>query len=271
MITDYHIHTDHSGDGTTPLDEMIEAAIDVGCDEICITAHYDALYPLWPDEEYEPNLAAYYRDVAEASQRFAPRIIVKAGLEIGLQAHRPDVLARTREAIEGIPFDFLIGSLHCLSPRYVADESVYWQNHTRESFVPMMLEHLIAVAREYDCFDVMGHLTYFSRYCPFADKQIRYSDAPGLWDELLKTLIARGKGIEINTSTKGTLDFFMPDVDIARRFYELGGEIVTIGSDAHVPCAVARHRTQAVKMLKNAGFDAICTFSKRQPAFLELI
>ena len=269
-LIDYHIHTAHSGDGQTPLNDMIEAAIQKGCDEICITSHYDALYPLWPDEDYEPDLLAYYRDVSKVAEQYKRQITVRAGVELGLQAWRQDVLDKTKRAIEGIPFDFFIGSLHCLSPQPVVDEAAYWQNHTRASFVSMMLEHQLAIAREYDCFDVMGHLTYFSRYCPFGDKQQRYTDAPELWDALFQTLIERGKGIEINTSTKGKLGFFMPELELVRRYHELGGKIVTIGSDAHVPSAVARHEKEAKEMLAEAGFDCLCTFERHVPSFVNL-
>jgi histidinol-phosphatase (PHP family) len=270
MLTDYHMHTDHSGDGVTPLCAMIEGAIAKGCGEICITSHYDANYPLWLGENYEPDLPAYCRDIKAAAALYAGRITVRAGAELGLMADREDVLQKTNEETEGVAFDFLIGSLHCLGPQYVSDESEYFVGHTHLSFVEMVTQHLLTIARTYNCFDVMGHLTYFSRYSPLETKQQRYEDTPQRWDAVFEALISRGKGIEINTSTKGRLGFFMPDIDLVRRYRELGGEIVTIGSDAHVPGDIARYNAQAREMLKAAGFSYHTVFAARKPEFIRL-
>ena len=94
-----------------------------------------------------------------------------------------------------------------------------------------------------------------------------YRDAPDEIDDLFKLLIQTGHGIEVNTSVYDTFGFFLPDLDIIRRYKELGGEIITTGSDSHNAVRIAANFQPAMQMLKAAGFDYVCTFDKMKPIF----
>ncbi len=273
-MVDYHIHTDHSGDGKTPLHLQVASAIDKGLSEICITSHFDHDSPSKHAYNFEPDFEKYFADIAACQNEFKDRIRIKVGIEVGLQAEKPHVLTYSGETIRRSPFDFVIASMHYLpnrdlhKPQQWIDEGLGRQDVQR-----LYLQHTICNLQMYDDFDVIGHLTYFSRFCPANSKTERemvYEDNAELYDELFDILIRRNKGFEINTSVKGTEDLFMPDYSIAHRFYQMGGRIVTIGSDAHYPNQVGGFYDKAIRMLKEAGFTAICTFEKRTPVFMDI-
>lgn len=269
-MIDYHTHTDASGDGCTPVHEMIQGAVDMGVEEICITSHYDADYPLAPDLDFDIDAQAYAADVLAAQKAYAGRIRVKLGIEVGMMAGRAQTFSKIRQKLNGIPFDFIIGSCHYVEGPDFHKPPAWRSGITRQQVCETYLRTLLACMEEYDDFNVLGHITYYSRYNPHADREMRYADAPDAFDTLFKALIQRGKGIEINTSVQDKMGFFCPDYDIVRRYRELGGEIITIGSDAHVPQRICANYQAACAMLKRAGFEAICTFDQRKPSFVRI-
>ncbi len=273
-MVDYHIHTDHSGDGKTPTDVMIASAVEKGLREICITSHYDTDSPAGGFHNFELDFPVYIADVSRSTERYGDRISIKLGVEVGLQAGRPHVQTNSSGNIRKYPFDFVIASTHFLPPPDLHRPQQWIDNDMDKQTVQQRyLQHTLQYLEMFDDFDVIGHLTYYSRFSPEPDKAARemiYQDNSELYDRLFETLIARDKGIEVNTSMKGTRDLFSPDFSIVRRFYEMGGRIITVGSDAHLPAQVGAYYDEALKMLREAGFSAICTFDRRQPKFLDI-
>jgi histidinol-phosphatase (PHP family) len=182
------------------------------------------------------------------------------------------VLTATAKSIRSWPFDFVIASTHFLADLDgLCLEAV--MRIEKKRLQALYLGHTIRCVERFDDFDVVGHLTYYSRYATGASKAARemaYEDNKALYDQLFALLIARGKGLEINTSVKGTKDLFVPDYSIAKRFHRMGGRVVTIGSDAHVPQQVGTCVDQAIEMLREAGFTAICRFDRRMPVFTDI-
>ena len=125
-------------------------------------------------------------------------------------------------------------------------------------------------ADQMDAFDAVAHLTYFSRGCPYPDKEIRHDDAPEETDAVLRALVERGKGIEINTSTYRGFGFFMPGLSVLKRYRELGGEIVTLGSDSHHVSTLGSGIQEARELLRAAGFSHYTLFWERGPQFCKL-
>jgi histidinol-phosphatase (PHP family) len=272
-MIDYHIHTDHSGDGRTPIEAMVEAAIAKGLEEICITSHHDADSLSVSGHDFDLDFPRYVGDVLGCAARYGDRIAVKLGAEIGMHAPKPHVQALADKRIGEHAFDFIIASIHHLpGPNF--HRPAIWVENGVDKFAMQTryLEHLLDATAQFDAFSVIGHLTYYSRFSPDDGnpREMVYDDHPALYDDLFKALIRRGKGIEVNTSTLDTFGFCMPDFSILRRFRALGGEIVTIGSDAHIPAHVGRHYGHAVAMLREAGFEAICAFDKMTPCFIPI-
>ncbi len=269
---DYHIHPYHSADGQMSLREMALSAIDKELVEICSTAHFDIDFPSGPRMNFVCDLVDYVEDVERYAKRFADQIVIKTGLEVGMQAGREDVYAKTRKAMENLRFDYLIGSIHWLGrenggPREPGVDPVWGYGATRQKVLRRYAAALLQCAGEFPEFDCIGHLTYYSRWDPNEDHRMYYTDAPDELDALFMHLAKNGKGMEVNTSTKDTRGYFMPDLDMFKRYRELGGEIVTVGSDAHRTNRIGDHYADACAMIKAAGFRHVCTYTDHRPTF----
>lgn len=266
MLWDTHMHTFFSGDCEASMHSMIEAAIARGLDGICITDHLDYDYP---DDPLLFTLdPAAYRDYVQNMQaQYQDRLPIHFGIELGLQPH---LAKRHSELLAAYDFDFVIGSSHVVhhaDPYYPA----FYEGKTEEEAYREYFTSIIENIQAFDGFDVYGHIDYVVRYGPNRNAEYSYARYADLIDEILKALIARGKGIEINTGGfKYGLGHPNPTEDILRRYRELGGEIITIGADAHQPEHVAYDFCKVPDILKEAGFRYYTVFKERKAQFLPL-
>ena len=254
---DFHMHTGVSFDSeATPL-EMIAAAERMGLKEICFTDHYD--FQNDPDGVHHLFCLSDYK--AAYDGLLSNELTIRRGVEFGMTAWN------TKELIEltsSYPFDFVIGSVHSVgnSDPYFA---AFWEGKSVEAgFEECLLQTLVCV-RAHDDFDVLGHLSYACK-SPNLPRRVllRYRDYADLCDEIMRVLAEKGKGMEINTSGVDAVGDFLPDRDFFLRFKELGGEIVTVGSDAHAPSRVGQYTARAVALAKEI-FGYVCTFEGRKP------
>lgn len=267
---DYHMHSSFSGDSETPMAQMAAGGIAAGLDTICITEHMDIDYPTnqgTPPHFFEFDTAAYRERYAEVSRAFAGKINILWGVEMGLQNHIVDEIS---DYVNQYPFDFVIGSSHLCHgidiyyPEFYAgrsDEAAY-----REYF-----ESILELVELNDDFDVYGHLDYAVRYGKEQDKNYSYDKFSDVLDAILSLLIKKGKGIEVNT--KGLLVGLKstnPSAAIITRYRELGGEIITCGSDAHDPEHVGYRFDTLSDILKDCGFKYYTVFKERKPEFRPL-
>ena len=263
---DYHTHSNHSTDGMASMGEMIETAIKLGLEEYAITDHLDFS---WPEKEIISTygIAANVKAMQAAKAKYAGRIKVLIGVELSL---RPDVADEARELANEYDFDIIIGSGHDIKGVDFYLPELY-RNHTKHQAHTMYFENLLDVVTTCDAYDVVGHLDYVERYGKYPDKTLHYTDFRETIDEILKTIIAKGKGIEINTSGYAYgLGHAHPQTDILRKYLQLGGEIITVGSDAHRPGNIAQHFGDAHKILQSLGVKYITRFDKRKPSFVKI-
>jgi len=263
---DYHTHTDHSFDGKATIDQMIKQAIEVGLEEYAITDHIDFTYP--EQRIISPTgIAANVAAVETARERYKDKIKILVGMELGL---RPDLAEAGAKIAESYDFDIIIGSMHEIKgvDFYYPD---LHQGRTKHEVFMLYFENMLDTVRACDCFDVLGHIGYVERYIRGEeDKSLKYADYSGIIDEILKVIIHKGKGIEINTSGYPYgLGHTHPQVDVVRRYRELGGEIITVGSDTHRPENVGGSFDKAQQVLEQAGFTHITRFDKRKPEFVK--
>lgn len=266
-LADCHMHTAFSGDSNAPMKDMIEAAIKTGLNEICITDHLD--YDYARDLEYFLfDLEEYFSCIEQQKEQYKGRIKIKAGVEFGLQ---PQLGKRLKEVAERWPFDFIIGSSHVVDgvdPYY----SEYWEGKKVEHGVLRYYESMLENIESCADFDVYGHIDYIIRYCPDKTKDFSYRRYAELIDECLKKLIDAGKGIEVNTGGfKYGLGHPNPHEDILKRYHELGGEILTVGSDAHEPAHVGFAFQKIPQILKNCGFRYTTVFRERKAEFYPIV
>ena len=259
---DFHMHTGVSFDSEAIPEEMVAAASAAGLKEICFTDHYD--YSTDPSAHHDLFTLKTYDDAY--GHISSHKVTVRRGVEFGLTRWNKEELATFTGSY---PFDFVIGSIH--SVRGIDPyEARYWNGKTeREAFEEYLLQSLSCV-RAHDGFDVLGHINYVCK-SPNSPTHapLRYRDHSDLCDEIMGELVKKGKGMEINTSGLDRVGAFLPDRDFLLRFKELGGEIVTIGSDAHDPSRVGQYATEAVALLKDI-FGYACTFAARKPIFHKL-
>ncbi len=259
---DFHLHTKVSFDSTDEPVEMIRAAEKAGLREICFTDHCDhhgnrtGKHHVFTMEEYAN---AYDCVVSE-------QVKIRRGIEMGLTQWN---MAEAEEVLSRREFDFVIGSNH-----YAGDYDPYfpefWEGITLARAIEIYLTNILECIQLHDNFDVLGHLTYVckSPYNPM-HQTVPYRETADLADEIMKVLVAKGKGMEINTSGVDRAGDFLPSLDYLKRFRELGGEIVTIGSDAHERSRVGQYTNEAVVLAKEV-FGHVCTFEKRKPIFHKL-
>lgn len=259
---DFHMHTTVSYDGhSTPM-EMARAAKMAGLKEICFTDHLDYMHCM-PREETAYTEERYSRAYGGL---FVDGLTIRNGAEVGLTPWNQTEIDKDLSLRH---YDFVIGSVH-----FIDDEDPYlppyWVGKTVPQAERAYFEEILKCIQGHDNFDVFGHLTYISkvRAHPAPRKMAleRYRD---IVEEIMKLLIAKGKGLEVNTSGVDRIGDFLPGEEYLRLYKTLGGEIVTIGSDAHDTSRVGQYADDALAVLKDI-FGHVCTFQNRQPVFHKL-
>lgn len=262
MITaDLHTHSSFSSDSSEPLVNIAKSARDKGLKTVCLTEHMDFDYP---GGEFILNTKEYREGLLNARAELSG-IEILFGVELGLM----DYLApRLDEYSNQWDFDFIIGSSHLIDgqdPYYPE----YFEGLSSRNGILRYFESILANIRAFDNFDVYGHLDYAVRYSP--EKKYEPLDFRELIDEILKLLISKDKGIEINTAgLVSGLGYVHPNPFILKRYKELGGEIITVGSDAHDKARVGADFDAAEAALKAAGFEYYAVFRKRSAEFVRV-
>ena len=259
---DFHMHTVVSYDGhNTPM-EMAQAAVKAGLKEICFTDHLDYQQGT-PREVYAYATEAYragYDGLA------LPGLTVRQGTEVGMTSWNK---AEIQKDVAAFPYDFVIGSIH-----FIDNIDIYypefWVGRDFLATERIYYEETLRCVQLHDDFDVLGHLTYISKCKGHPSPRIiPLEDHKEIIAEIMKALIAKDKGMEINTSGVDRCGDFLPGISYLKLFKELGGEIVTVGSDAHTADRVGQYVNDGIAMAKEV-FGHVCTFQNRTPVFHKL-
>lgn len=270
IIADYHMHSDFSSDSSTAMEDMIEKGIQLGLKKMCFTDHMDYDYPEGSGYTFTFDLDQYMAKLTKMKEQYGHKIKILTGIELGLQPHLTE---RLNQLITSYSFDFILGSTHLLDG-LDPYEDYYWANRTAEDGLRAYFQSIIDNCKAFQGFHVYGHLDYIIRYVPGQRDPMtnkityEYRDYADLIDEGLRTILSYGKGIEVNTSGyKHGLNMPHPQYDILRRYRELGGELITIGSDAHRPEHIASYFTRAKELLTTMGFKYYATFENGKPLY----
>lgn len=262
-LVDYHTHTQFSPDAESSMTEMAQAAIHAGMDEICFTDHIEPMD--WGSTEPRGpyDWSRLTEDFQKAQAAVGGQIQLRLGMELGDAQWYPE---HVKTLLAGAPdFDFIIGSIHILSRKYQG-EDLYTFAPADEAAAQASLEDYLEEALELaklGGFNVLGHLTLPLRYLnEMRGYHVRFDPYEAQIREIFKTLIENGRGIEINVNRGNTP---LPDGKWLRIYRELGGEIITLGTDAHRPADVGRVIRERQELLRECGFRRFCTFEKRAP------
>ncbi len=267
---DFHMHSDFSGDSKTPMPDMIKGAIKQGLQTICFTEHNDPdfIYII-PGEEgmFELDTEAYLRAASKHKADYAGNINILHGVELGVQEHIVDSLSRY---VKANPFDFVIASSHICDRMDPYDKSFFEHRSSKDAF-RAYFESIDRNIKYFDDFDVYGHLDYVVRYAPDTNQSYFFRDYKDIFESIFKQLIPKGKGIEINSGGyRRGLGVPNPTPEIIRFYKECGGEIITVGSDAHNPSDISADFDKIEQIMIDSGFRYYTTFQKRNAKFHKL-
>lgn len=260
---DYHTHSKCSFDSEAELRDMVSAARATGLSELCITDHCDLIDEHGQrvyDLDWQP-LLTQFEDVK--SSLSGEEFTLRLGLEFGMGHVEPPC---SDKILSQPLLDFVIGSVHNYSPERGSGDFYYSDMSTPEACNAILEDYFFSLRQLVltPYYDILGHIIYPLRYMGENASILDWMDDV---DFLLKAVIQSGRGIEINTNRGKQVRDWIP---ILKRYRELGGEILTVGSDAHMPKNVGKGIPDAYELIRSMGFKAVCTYEKHKPIFKEI-
>ena len=263
MLWDSHMHCNFSGDSDAEPIDMIKAAKEKQLWGITFTDHLDLDYP----KEFgffDLDLDNYYPTLHSLSEKESTDLFsVLVGLEVGIQPHVADAC---KQIVKAHPYDFIIGSTH-LVDKWDPYFDSFWERDSEAKLLNRYYESILENINVFTDFDALGHLDYAFRYVKNPEtKNNTHKPYAEIIDAILEFIIKKDKALEINTAAlrKGMAGP-NPAESIIKRYKELGGELITLGADAHTPKDVAADFDKLPAILHRCGFDSFVVYKKRKP------
>ena len=276
MFADYHVHTEFSDDSVYPMEDVVRDAIAMGMGEICFTDHVD--YGIKEDWDSQKEIVSrqgepmanvdyprYASEIERLRKAYGDRIVIRMGMEFGMQMH---TIEKFQSLYGRYPFDFIILSVHQV------EDKEFWTGdfqagRSQKEYNERYYKEMLDLVSHYKDYSVLGHMDLIARYDEAG--VYPFEKVKPLAEEILQKVIRDGKGIEVNTSYhRYGLGDSTPSRDILRLYRELGGRIVTIGSDSHKKEHLGSYVEEAKELLRSLGFEEFCAFEKMEPVFHRL-
>ena len=284
---DCHCHTWNSPDSKSTPEELCEAAIEKGLAGLAFTDHCNVNY--WPEQDVLASMTHSIRDAKRMQALYGDRLTVLRGVELGNHAYNPEI---TRRVLDLQDYDIIVGSVHAVKydgwERNIAKmDFKQFPEAGVQGYLDAYFRETLRMAAEEDI-DAVAHFTFGVRYMACREGQI--IDMRSHWDTIasaLREMMKRGVALEMNSNNivprrviagqarigddeDGVCAVEEIDVEIARRYYALGGRLITIGSDSHAPDRVGRAFDKVIKKLKDIGFEQAYYFRNRRPVSYSL-
>ncbi|MFL2101168.1 histidinol-phosphatase HisJ family protein [Desemzia sp. FAM 23991] len=276
VYADYHVHSDYSDDSWYLMEDVVKDAIQMGLKGICFTDHVDyGVKPDWkPDEEFQAgkntevknvHYEFYFSELDKLSRKYANKITIKKGLEFGMQTH---TIPQFEKLYQTHDFDFILLSVHQIGNKEFWTGE-FQKGHTHQESYDKYYDEMYQLVTSYKDYSVLAHMDLVRRYL---DKEVdMFEYSKDKVEQILRMVIEDNKGIEINTSSfRYGINGLTPSIEILKLYHDLGGTIITIGSDSHKPEHLGFHINESKKLLKDIGFKHFCTFDRMNPIFHEL-
>lgn len=264
---DYHLHSNFSEDSSAEMEDLVKSAIAQGFKEIAMTDHVDFDYP---DRSFtfELDVNAYFSEIERLNHKYGHEIQILKGIEIGLQ---PQVLEESADLVKNYDFDFVLGSFHTGDCKDLYTGTFFEEKNPVEAYRGFYT-YVLKCLEAYDHYNILGHINVIDRYIDFLNNEKpAFSAYEDLIEKILIHLIKNEKGLEINSSSsRYGMDDTLPSLEILNRYKELGGTLVTFGSDSHGGKHVGYEYEKAVKLMKSVGFTHWVTFRKMKPISVPL-
>ncbi len=271
FVTDMHVHSAFSSDSVEKPEAIIEKAIEKGYSYVYFTDHHDEDFPVNPADstmDFQLDFENYIHTLSSLRDAYEGQIEVRIGIEQGIC---PETAPKINDLSGRYPFDFVIGSSHLTS--LTNGDPYYPSYYEGKSNIEAYREYFASEVENVkltDGFDIYGHLDYAVRYCPDPHFVYQFDDYRDIFETLLRLLIEKGKGIEINTSGISKIGYPHPHIEALKLYRQLGGEIITVGSDAHQKENIGYGFPQAEELLKEIGFHYYTVYKERKPEFIRL-
>lgn len=260
--TDCHVHSLFSSDSDTPPEAMVEQAISLGFETFYLTDHMDFDFPLSEegmDFLFSPEL--YFDKLLRLKESYRNNIQILSGIELGLK-NTASVKDKIQKLLSQYSFDLIIGSTHLvnnLDPYH----STYWKGQFEDAGLNSYFEQILENIKAFPFIQVLGHLDYAIRYSPDKGRSFTYDKHAGIIDSILTFIIEKGIALEVNTSGyRHERKVPNPGPDVIKRYIELGGTSISVGSDAHQPDGYAFSFSQTELLLRSLGIESYTTFEK---------
>lgn len=267
FLFDCHAHSNYS-DGEMTVEQVCATAYKNGLAGIALTDHFEFDYPN-PLSRVTFDPVKRQKDVYKQQKLWQDKLVVLDGVEMGVQ---PTTVERAQKFVAAYPYDFVLCSIHVADAMSISGK-VFFTKYSQQQGYKRYLEEVYRIISVFKDYDSLAHLGYIRRYGDFQDRSMSYKDYADLYDAILKVLVAEGKGLEINTAglaLKPSLTT-LPDFDVVARFKELGGTIITLGSDSHNPESIGVGFDEVVEQLIKIGFSSVTNFKQRKPYSIPLL
>ena len=264
FFADTHTHTLHSHDSPQPLDGLCEAAVEKGIAAVTVTDHLDIEFA--EREDVLAPILDSVNDAKRAAEKYAGRLTVLHGVEMGEAVWYPET---AKKACAMTDYDEIVGSVHAvrfegLSGPFIDVDFASLPDETIRAFLDAYFRDVYETAVTFD-YDVQAHLTVPLRYIVGrAHRTVDLRDYDEIIDAIIETVIRKDRALEINTGYADIFDY-APPFSLVKRYYERGGRLVTLASDAHVAKNVGKLFGEAASALKEIGFAEACYFKGRKP------
>jgi len=271
VLFDSHIHTLNSHDGKSKADDICNSAMKFGLSGIAITDHCDI--NAYVKENLKGRITSSVRDVDIAKEKYKTKLKISKGIELGQPLFNKEYAF---EILNFFDFDFVLGSVHELRDAVLSinHRHIDYSALSNEKINEYLNKYFIEVYEtiEFGHFDVLAHLTLLLRYTNGkAKRNITLDQHKEIITEILTLLVEKDIGLELNVSGLNT-DWkeSMPNKEILQMFKNLGGSIVTIGSDAHISDNVGIGIREGIELLKEIGYNYYAFYENRTPKMVKI-
>lgn len=263
-LVDCHVHSTFSPDAKDTIDSMCQAAVAAGLSEICFTDHV----------EFEPRDEAfgyirfeeYRKAIQQAAEKWAGVLRIGTGVEAGYQTGHT---GQMEEFLAGRDFDFVLGSVHWVDSLSLTGE--VFDSYGVEGAYRRYLENVLGAAKS-GLFDALAHLDFIKRYAFEEYGRFPFEAFSSEIEAILKVIIDKGIALEINASgLRYPVRETLPGLETFRLYRQLGGELITVGSDAHRVKRLGSGILEAVDLVRAVGFRHIAVFHNRRPEFITIV
>jgi len=263
---DFHVHSNFSGDCKYSMEEMVQGAINLGVKELSFTDHVDFDYGN-NEVDFIFNIDDYFKEIKRIREKYFKQIKILSGIELGMQPH---LCNKIDELIPLESFDFKIMSLHTAKGKELHEGDFYMNRSPKEAYNDYY-DELLTNLNLFNNFEIIGHLNLIDRYVKYMDASLKLENYLDLIKKVLSKIIDMGKGIEVNTSgIRYGVNSFHPTVEILKHYKDLGGEIITFGSDAHKPDDICFAYNEVITLLRDLGFKYLTLFQNSKKQFIKI-